>query len=406
MKSTKWKKGLCLATLTVFTTIGLGACGQVTEEDILANMKEYTSESGSVSICLDNTWTTQDLGNDTWLGAQSKSGGDEVVVSQLPKNQYNGSINSLEDLKALMEESFHVEDENSEDAPKIPGLSNLSAITCKLSTETGSGEGYIIYGESDYAYYMFVYSSKIISDNEKKKFDVSCGTLKETPIEEENNFSTEMTDTIHWFDATYAILTRLNNCNVKYFGGLAANAENGEAAKQGLEDSWGVTDRASADETMEWILSEGHRTDFKDTMQRLKDDGMQDAADRKAFIMENFEVTDEEAQYYVDMYSYYEQYGENAIDAWDYSRALYLAAFYYHAGYYTEQEALDKSLEIAKTFQPLFSSWDEAMASYLRGYEYWAQESSDERQAIYEELKAEENSLYNIDWNLAFEKTW
>ena len=131
------------------------------------------------------------------------------------------------------------------------------------------------------------------------------------------------------------------------------------------------------------------------------------AADgRKDFLLDNYEITEEEAQHYADMYAYYEQYGENAIDAWDYSRAISLATFYYHAGYYTEQEALDKSLEIAQIMQPLYSSWDEAMNSYLLGYEYWSEESAEERRAIYEELKAEENSLYNIDWKLAFEKTW
>lgn len=143
-------------------------------------------------------------------------------------------------------------------------------------------------------------------------------------------------------------------------------------------------------------------------MKSLVDAGIQNvsADGRKDFILENYEVTDDEAQHLADMYGLYEQYGENAIDAWDYCRALSLAAFYYHAGYYTEQEALDKSLEIAQTMQPLYSSWDEAMDSYLRGYEYWAEESSDERRAIYEELKQEENSLYHVDWNLTFEKTW
>ena len=35
--------------------------------------------------------------------------------------------------------------------------------------------------------------------------------------------------------------------------------------------------------------------------------------------------------------------GENAITGWDYSRALSLMGYYYLAGYYSEQEALDKS---------------------------------------------------------------
>lgn len=415
MKGTKLKKCLCVTALTVSMAGGLTACGQsvnggsaASTEDILADMKEYTSESGTLSIYLEDGWTTQDLGIDTWLGVQSQSNADEVVVTQLPKNQYNGAVNTLEDLQAMMEESFQITDAQPTDAPEVAGLTNLSAVTCNISSGTATGEAYIIYGESDYAFYMLAYSSKTITDENKASFDASCSTLKETPVEEENNFATEMTDTIRWFDATYAILTKLNNCDTQYFGGMAANEDNAAAAKESLESSWEVTDRASADETMDWILSEGHRADFKENMQSLVDAGIQNAAadGRKDFILENYEVTDEEAQHLADMYGYYEQYGENAIDAWDYCRALSLAAFYYHAGYYTEQEALDKSLEIAQIMQPLYTSWDEAMDSYLCGYEYWAEESSDERRTVYEELKGEADSLYNVDWNLAFEKTW
>lgn len=412
MKRTKWKKALCLTALTVSMAVGLNACGQATndatDEDILAGMKEYTSESGSVSIYLDEDMTTQDLGIDTWIGAESQGNNDEAVIAQLPKDQYTGSVNTLDDLQDMMEESFQITDAQSTDAPEIPNLSNISAITCTLNSGGASGKGYIIYGESDYAFYMLAYSSRSITDKKKHSFNVSCGTLKETAVEEENSFSTEMTDTIRWFDATYAILTRLNNYNTQYFGGLAANDTNASITQASLEDSWNVTDRASADETMEWILSVGHRTDFKEAMQNLVDAGIQNAtADaRKDFILEKYEMTEDEAQHYADMYAYYEQYGENAIDAWDYCRALSLAAFYYHAGYYTEQEALDKSLEIAQILQPLYTSWDDAMNSYLLGYEYWSEDSSDERRTVYEELKAETDSLYNIDWNLTFEKTW
>lgn len=45
-------------------------------------------------------------------------------------------------------------------------------------------------------------------------------------------------------------------------------------------------------------------------------------------------------------------------------------------------EASNKSLGIAKLILPLYESWDELIASYIRGYEYWAEENSKERQAI------------------------
>lgn len=409
MKRTNLKNRVCLTAMTVFMAFGLTACNkELTDEEILADMKEFTSESETVSIYLDQDWTTEDLGIDSWIGAGSENGNDAAVVVQLPKAEYNGSVSTLEDLQDLMEESFRISEEESVEAPAVPGLSDLTAFTCKMTVDSSAGEGYIIYGESDYAFYMLGYVGNTISDEKKKSFDVSCGTLKETPKEEENNFSTEMTDTIRWFNATYAILTRANNCDVNLFGGLAANETNAEAAKMMLESSWDVTDRASADETMDWILTEGHRTTYKANMQDLEDAGIKDvAADgRKDFIYDNYQVTEDEAESMAALYVNYEQYGEYAIDAWDYCRALSLAAFYYHAGYYTEQEALDKSMEIAQIMQPLYTSWDEAMNSYLLGYEYWSEESGDERRAIYEELKAEENSIYSVDWNLSFEKTW
>ena len=37
------------------------------------------------------------------------------------------------------------------------------------------------------------------------------------------------------------------------------------------------------------------------------------------------------------------------------------------------------------------------MSSYMRGYEYWAEESADERRALYEDLKTREDNPYSVD---------
>ena len=46
------------------------------------------------------------------------------------------------------------------------------------------------------------------------------------------------------------------------------------------------------------------------------------------------------------------------------------------------------------------------MESYFAGYEYWAEESSEERRGIYADLKAASDSPYSVDFNLTLEKTW
>ena len=116
-------------------------------------------------------------------------------------------------------------------------------------------------------------------------------------------------------------------------------------------------------------------------------------------MLENFDIETEVAEMYVNCYKAYTERGENCIAGWDYCRALNLMSYYYVAGYYTEEEALDKSLEIAETAQPLFTSWDDLIDSYMYGYEYWAEESSDERREIYEDLKKRDDNPYSVDYN-------
>ncbi len=217
-----------------------------------------------------------------------------------------------------------------------------------------------------------------------------------------------LSDTVRWFNASYAILTELNGCDYNIFAGLEPSFAVAAMEQKMLEDSWGVTDRASADETLDWILTEGHRYGFKDDMSFLKDYGLGeiDEENRKDFILEYFDITSEEADFYVTSFAMYEEYGEGAIDAWDYCRALNLMSFFYLAGYYTETEALDGSLEIAKTLQEKFDSWDTLVDSYLRGYEYWAEESSDKRREIYEDLKKRDDNPYRVDYNTELVKTW
>lgn len=215
------------------------------------------------------------------------------------------------------------------------------------------------------------------------------------------------TDTVKWFNASYAILTYANGQNYNMFGGAKQSTIMEAQYQSMLENSWDVTDRASADETLDWILTEGHRTDFMYTGELLSMIAEECGEDELVnYLMQEFDESEEEAEFDAATYEMYKEYGENAIDGWDYCRALSLMSFYYMAGYYTKEEALDKSLEIAKTAQPLFSSWDELVESYLRGYEYWVGGDSSERRELYEELLAADDNPFRVDYNTALEKTW
>ncbi len=218
----------------------------------------------------------------------------------------------------------------------------------------------------------------------------------------------DLTDTVRWFNASYAILTELNGWDYTIFGGLEPTEDNKLLVQESLEQWWEVTDRQSADETLEWILTEGHRADFVEEMQMLEEDGFKEIPkeEREDYLIEYYGLNEDEAWSYAESFGAYEQYGENTITGWDCCRAMNLLSFYYIAGYYTEAEALDASLEIAKTIQPLYESWDELIMSYMYGYEYWAFESSEERWAVYEDLKTRADNPYEVDFKTALEKTW
>lgn len=238
--------------------------------------------------------------------------------------------------------------------------------------------------------------------------DETDADLDEAEPEEEDATTVELTDTVRWFNASYAILTEINGWDYNRFAGLPANEETMELEKQLLDEWWGVTDRASADETLDWILTEGHRVGFVEDVEYLQEVGILEVPqeERVDFILDNFYVDEEEAQQLVNSCLFYEQYGPDAIAGWDYCRAMNLMSYYYLAGYYTEQEALDKSLEIAQNMQSIFGSWDELIDSYLRGYEYWAEESSEERRAVYEDLKSRDDNPFAVDYNMTLEKSW
>ena len=144
-----------------------------------------------------------------------------------------------------------------------------------------------------------------------RSIKASLSSFHEEPIEVENNFTAEITDTIRWFNASYAILTAANGWDTNLFGGLPANDQSTELEKQMLDEWWGVTDRASADENLEWILTEGHRADFAENMGILADAGVDSVAEeeRADFIKENYDMTDEVAKIYADCLTLYEEKG-------------------------------------------------------------------------------------------------
>ena len=71
----------------------------------------------------------------------------------------------------------------------------------------------------------------------------SCASFSEKPLEIEDNTTVELTDTVRWFNASYAVLTELNGQDYNRFAGLPANETTKALEQQSLDEWWGVTDR-------------------------------------------------------------------------------------------------------------------------------------------------------------------
>ena len=383
--------------------------GDEASKDYLSDMKEFSTTDKTVSIYFDQDWQTEDLEMDFWLGAGNKKGDKAAAILQFPKNGANMMANSIEMVAEMVEASYNVSDKESTTAPSVPGMSEITAYTCKMTAGGVTGGAYLIYGETSYAYYALTYIADKLTDEDIASFNASCSKFQENPPEVEDNFSSEMTDTLRWFNAAYAVLIDLNGRDFNLFGGIPANDDSKTIMQAGLADSWGVEDRTSADENIDWILSEGHRVDFAENMKALEDAGVTadtSTEDLAALLKDEYDFEDETANTFARAFGVYTEHGADAIAAWDYSRAMYLLSAYYHAGYYTEQEALDKSLEVAQTIQSMYESWDDFMDSYLWGYDYWAEEESTERREIYNKLKAQSDSPFRFDFKMNLEKTW
>lgn len=394
--------------VAAFALLLLSGCGRQTK---MVNMKEYTSPNGTFSIEADESWTTGDDEMDNWLTLKASIGQDSVIVMQFPKKGgLLAGYSSLGEVIEFLEESNSLSDKVEMSKPENAEFSNIEAYTYKMTQDGYTAEICAVYGETDYAHYALIYTEAKLKSRNKDYFEKVCASFKENAdaIEKRSASMADVSDTLRWFNASNSMLIYLNGLDYRLYGGLEPNETSQGIAKQILDNGWGVTDKESANEALSWLLAEGQRAEYAEEMEFLTECGIAEVEerDRASFLYENFEMSEEEAQIYANWYSRYEESGEDAAAGWDYSRALSQLANFYLAGYYTYEEALDASIDVAKRIQTSFDSWDDYMESYFTGYEYWGNGNSEDRREIYHDLQRADDNPYSIDFHTNLEKSW
>jgi len=209
---------------------------------------------------------------------------------------------------------------------------------------------------------------------------------------------------ILWLNGTYAILTKANECDVYVFGGMKSNMLNKQIMLASLDEWWGLTNKEEMDEMIDSLVVGRHNPMF---LEEIEEYGIIDMS--KSEFDEALQDVDDrlDVLYFQNMFDAYQRFGEKAIMGWDLSRAVQLCADGYIAGFYTYEEATDKARKIGVIIQNTFDSWDDFFASYFHGYAYWSDDDIEDanseytaRMKILNELKNDDKSPLNLDWDL------
>lgn len=383
------------------------------EEKKEETINQYTAENGMYAISLPGEWDEEDNMGMSSILTLSGSNGADIVVMGLTKSQIIGAgVESLQDFYDYAEASMLNGAASSTtlsdtDAIPLSGFTGTLAKEGKMTQSNGaSGSLFVQCVESENAYYLIMLSG--ISN-----FDEMVASMRDNLSFEELAVPEieELSDTLRWFNGTYAVITKLNGGDLNLVAGYEPSDMSQKLEQSLLERDWGVTDRASLDETLDWLLTEGHN---EEALYMFTDIGVEGMSREEIATAMNESGFDEEEQIMIlAIYDAKAAYGENAIAGWDLSRAMSLMGWGYLAGYYTYEEAMDKSLETAQMIQQTFGSWDDFFNSYFLGYSYWSEQDLEdptskayERRAVYEELKADPVGVYSVDWNTALTKEW
>lgn len=222
-------------------------------------------------------------------------------------------------------------------------------------------------------------------------------------------------DTIRWMCSAYAIYSAYNDKSLEVVGGLAGDDREWyrEEVKEALAGGWGIYDRKDVEDTLEDLLEEGHRKQYKEAVSELKKAEILELSSGEAMVeIAGYDsLSEEEVCKYQTVYEAYQKYGENGIDGWDYCRALQILGDCYQAEYINLEECLDLSLPIAQELQKTYENWDGVAESYLYGYSFWKGERTDDydsqkRWEVYEELKNMESGPYTVPYDTKLENTW
>lgn len=147
-----------------------------------------------------------------------------------------------------------------------------------------------------------------------------------------------------------------------------------DSVREILENWWDVTDKDSALETFEWLMTEGHHAAADEALAYCLENGFDCETDEEDETMENVKYI---ADYMVVRGYCTDKVMVSTAYAWDLVRATNIARWGYLSGYFTLEEMYKLMEEVAETVKKTFSSWEEYGRSFAFGRGIWHGDESD-----------------------------
>lgn len=154
--------------------------------------------------------------------------------------------------------------------------------------------------------------------------------------------------------------------------------------RKSIKKSWGIKNKRTFNETIQWLLEEGHNKDCLEEMEQYRDH-IEESSNPELFQ------------------KLLTAYPEKGILAWDLCRLCNVAAWGTIAGYIKYKDGIALCVKAGKILQENFDSWDDMIDNYLTGLWYWSgkKEEMTTRKKWYDyERKNEKTIVYKSDFKM------
>jgi hypothetical protein len=204
-----------------------------------------------------------------------------------------------------------------------------------------------------------------------------------------------------WALGASAVLIERNHGRHNFLSPDPINERNIRAERKLLEEWWGVESRQELYETLDSLLSKGHRSSFEQQGQYLQNLSQEQYDE----TLKQYQGDNEKLQEIRIAKEYYAKLGQKSLLGWDLSRYICLCRWGYLSGYISEEEAWKKIMPVSRKLQETFDSWEDLGQNYLIGRQFWSykytRQGGDRFEDAYQRLVDMKSSPWNLySWNL------